>query len=100
MANDKAKELLGSWKHESADNVDAYLKKSGIGMVLRTVAKAQKPVVKITLEDDVWHVFIESAFKNHDWSFKLGEKFKLTTIDGRVFWLVYNIQTSIKYTFN
>jgi hypothetical protein len=56
------------------------------------VAKVQKPIVKVVLEDgDVWHLYIESAFKNHDWSFKLGEKFQLTTIDGRKFWATMTV---------
>lgn len=78
MANEKVKELLGTWKHESSDNADAYykvsvcsllfviigvLQKVGIGMILRNVAKVQKPTVKITLDGDTWHIYIESAFK-------------------------------------
>src|SRR4051812_42603324 len=92
MTDEKVKELVGTWKQDSVENADAYMKKVNIGMVLRTVAKAQKPVVKVTLEGDVWHIYIESAFKNHDWSFKIGEKFKLTTIDGRVFWATMSVE--------
>jgi hypothetical protein len=28
MANEKVKELIGTWKHESAENTDPYLKVS------------------------------------------------------------------------
>lgn len=67
MTDDRIKEMLGTWKHESAENVDNYLKKIGIGIVLRTVIKSQKPVVKLIAEEDRYHAFIESVFKNHDW---------------------------------
>ncbi|KAI6182137.1 hypothetical protein M3Y97_00347700 [Aphelenchoides bicaudatus] len=80
-----------TWKHETAENADAYYKAVGIGLILRNVAKVQKPTVIVKLEGDVYHVFIESAFKNHDWTFKLGQKFKLDTIDGRTFWATYTV---------
>lgn len=34
---------------------------------------------------------MESTFKNDEWTFKLGERFKQTTIDGRVFWCVVEL---------
>lgn len=36
-------------------------------------------------ETGVWHLFIYSAFKNHDYEFKIGEEYLQTTIDGRHF---------------
>lgn len=78
-------------------------------MILRNVAKVQKPVVRVELNGDTWHIYIESAFKvcgisrvvkipfkNHDWSFKLNEKFKQTTIDGRTFWATVTVDTDGK----
>jgi hypothetical protein len=86
MANEKIEEFVGKWKQESVENADAYLKRSGIGIILRNVAKVQKPIITVLINDEgEWHIFIESAFKNHDWKFKLNERFHLLTIDGMFF---------------
>ncbi|KAI6179656.1 Cytosolic fatty-acid binding domain and Calycin-like domain and Calycin domain-containing protein [Aphelenchoides besseyi] len=95
MTSDKVKQLVGSWKHESAENVDAFLKAVGIGMILRKVASTQKPLVKITVDGDEWHVAIESAFKNHSWNFALNKRNKITTIDGRTFWATYTDEDGV-----
>ncbi|KAI6179657.1 FABP domain-containing protein [Aphelenchoides besseyi] len=94
VLNEKQRELIGTWRHESAENSDEFLKKIGINFVLRKVAALQKPIVRIQLnDDDTWSIFIESAFKNHDWKItKFGKRLLHTTIDGRTFWLTTTIE--------
>jgi hypothetical protein len=86
--NEKQKALIGSWAHESAVGSDILYKKLNINYFLRQVAKLQKPIVRLKYDQTtgIWHFFIESAFRNHDYTYKINERFLQKTIDYRYFW--------------
>ncbi|KAI6223631.1 hypothetical protein M3Y99_01444600 [Aphelenchoides fujianensis] len=89
MSDEKVKQLAGKWKHENAENrlgSEWYCDKS---------RRRRSRSSGSRVNGDQWHVYIESAFKNHDWAFKIGERFKLTTIDGRSFWATYSVEDGV-----
>jgi len=76
--------FLAKWKLESSDNFDDYMKAVGIGLATRKIAGSQKPVHVFIAEPDGSYILrAESAFKNVDVKFRLGEEFDETTADGR-----------------
>lgn len=38
--------------------------------------------------DGIWKISVKSTFKNEQWIFKMNEKTKMKTIDGRLFWVI------------
>ncbi|CAD5208470.1 unnamed protein product [Bursaphelenchus xylophilus] len=86
--NERQKLLLGEWKLESSENFDEYLKEIGISYLLRKAGSATKPNLEMSYDGETFHVKVTSTFKNGEWHFKLGEKTKQKTIDGRDFYVV------------
>ncbi|KAI6182135.1 FABP domain-containing protein [Aphelenchoides bicaudatus] len=91
VLNSAQQQLLGSWKLEHSENFDEYMKEIGIGAIKRALGNSTTPVVTISVNEDVWTVQVQSTFKNDEWKFKLNEKFKQKTIDGREFWCVVTL---------
>jgi len=76
--------FIGTWKMESSENFENYMKAVGVSLVTRKVAANLKPNYVISSEpDEVFNLRTESSFKNADMKFKLGQEFDETTTDGR-----------------
>lgn len=56
---------------------------AGVGMAMRKMGSMAKPDVYIIKDGDTITVKTESTFKTSQFSFKLGEKFEESTLDGR-----------------
>jgi len=76
--------FLGTWKLESSENFDDYMKTVGVSFMTRKVGATLKPNYIIAAEEDeTFNLRMESTFKNHDMRFKLDQEFDETTSDGR-----------------
>ncbi|XP_006830875.1 PREDICTED: fatty acid-binding protein 12 [Chrysochloris asiatica] len=75
-------QLQGTWKSVSCENFEEYMKELGIRRVSRKLGCLAKPIVTISINEDVITIQTKSIFKNREISFKLGEEFEETTPDG------------------
>ncbi|KAL8181975.1 UNVERIFIED_CONTAM: hypothetical protein K2H54_037650 [Gekko kuhli] len=55
----------------------------GVGLATRKLGSLAKPKVIISMKGDVVTIRTESAFKNTEIAFKLGQEFEETTADNR-----------------
>jgi fatty acid-binding protein 3, muscle and heart len=78
-----ANSFVGDWKLESSENFDNFMKELGVGLVLRKMASATKPNVKITINGNEWTLQTISTLKSTNITFKLNEIFPEETADGR-----------------
>ncbi|KAI6075013.1 FABP5 protein, partial [Asarcornis scutulata] len=75
--------FLGKWCLVSSEGFEEYMKELGVGMAMRKMGSMAKPDVYIIKDGDTITVKTESTFKTSQFSFKLGEKFEESTLDGR-----------------
>ncbi|XP_075830773.1 myelin P2 protein [Microtus pennsylvanicus] len=75
--------FLGTWKLVSSEHFDDYMKALGVGLANRKLGNLAKPTVVISKKGDYMTIRTESAFKNTEISFKLGQEFEETTADKR-----------------
>ncbi|XP_021052340.1 myelin P2 protein [Mus pahari] len=75
--------FLGTWKLVSSEHFDDYMKALGVGLANRKLGNLAKPTVIISKKGDYITIRTESAFKNTEISFKLGQEFDETTADNR-----------------
>ncbi|XP_041486394.1 myelin P2 protein [Microtus oregoni] len=75
--------FLGTWKLVSSEHFDDYMKALGVGLANRKLGNLAKPTVVISKKGDYMTIRTESAFKNTEISFKLGQEFEETTADNR-----------------
>ncbi|KAM3839745.1 myelin P2 protein-like [Vipera latastei] len=75
--------FVGSWKLISSENFDDYMKELGVGLATRKLGNLAKPKTIISMKGDEVTIRTESAFKNTQITFKLGQEFQETTADGR-----------------
>ncbi|XP_074843132.1 myelin P2 protein [Carettochelys insculpta] len=75
--------FVGTWKLVSSEKFDDYMKELGVGLATRKLGGLAKPNVIISMKGDVITIRTESAFKNTEISFKLGQVFDETTADDR-----------------
>ncbi|XP_054241409.1 LOW QUALITY PROTEIN: fatty acid-binding protein 5-like, partial [Indicator indicator] len=75
--------FLGKWCLISSEGFEEYMKELGVGMAMRKMGSMAKPDVYIVKDGDTITVKTESTFKTSQFSFKLGEKFEESTLDGR-----------------
>lgn len=64
---------------------------SGVGLANRKLGNLAKPSVIISKKGDYITIRTESAFKNTEISFKLGQEFDETTADNRKSKVIHNI---------
>ncbi|XP_070702362.1 fatty acid-binding protein, heart [Pempheris klunzingeri] len=84
--------FVGTWILKESDKFDDYMKELGVGFATRTVANMTKPTTIISVEGDMVTVKTQSAVKNTELSFKMGEEFDETTADDRKVKSIVNIQ--------
>nr|VZI02743.1 unnamed protein product [Spirometra erinaceieuropaei] len=75
--------FLGSWKLSKSEGFDAITERLGFSLAHRTATKTLHPVMTIARDGDGYSLKMSTTFKTHEFSFKLGEEFDLTTMDGR-----------------
>ncbi|XP_020369937.2 fatty acid-binding protein, liver [Rhincodon typus] len=75
--------FLGSWKLQTSENFDEYMKNLDVSLVQRKIAATVKPKTIISVDGDVITIKTESAFKSTNIQFKLAEEFDETTADNR-----------------
>ncbi|XP_077208154.1 myelin P2 protein-like [Paroedura picta] len=75
--------FVGSWRLVSSENFDDYMKELGVGLATRKLGSLAKPKVIIRMKGDVVTIRTESAFRNTEITFKLGQEFEETTADNR-----------------
>ena len=68
-------DFSGKWKLEKNENFDEFLKALNVGMIMRTAASKQTPVLDITQNGDDFIVITKSAVRTQEVKFKMGEKF-------------------------
>ncbi|KAG8520514.1 Fatty acid-binding protein 9 [Galemys pyrenaicus] len=81
--DDKLVVFLGTWKLESSENFEEYMKELGVSAAIRNVVELVKPSTTISVDGDKVNIKTESSFNNTEISFKLGEEFDETTADNR-----------------
>ncbi|KAG5680733.1 hypothetical protein PVAND_010223 [Polypedilum vanderplanki] len=71
------------YKLDRQENFEEYMKKIGVGMVLRKMGMSVHPTVYLVKDGDEYSFHTDSTFKNTVMKFKLGEEFENETLDGR-----------------
>ena len=62
----------------------SFLFLTGVGLVMRKMGNAASPSIEITETDGTYSLKTVTTFKTTEITFKLGEAFSETTLDGRV----------------
>ncbi|KAM8884970.1 fatty acid binding protein 4a [Synchiropus splendidus] len=76
--------FVGTWKLQSSENFDDYMKAIGVGFAIRQVGNRTKPNLIVSV-DDQGKVSLknQSTFKTTEIKFQLNEPFEETTADDR-----------------
>ncbi|XP_006009740.1 myelin P2 protein-like [Latimeria chalumnae] len=85
-------QFVGTWKLETSDNFDDYMKALGVGFATRTLGSVTKPSVVVSVDGDRITIKTESTVKTTSVTFKLGEEFDETTADDRKTKTVFNLE--------
>ncbi|CAF3847615.1 unnamed protein product [Adineta steineri] len=84
MTHGKSVEALkGTWDYVGDENMDAFMKKIGVGMAMRLIVKGIKPRVVISENDGKWTLRSENAVKTISFEFTPNVESDETTPDGR-----------------
>jgi len=75
--------FVGTWNLKETEKFDEYMKELGVGFATRKVGNLTKPTTIISVEGEKVTVKTQSAIKNTELSFTLGEEFDETTADDR-----------------
>merc|ERR1712168_501100 len=80
----KMVQFSGTYKRESEEGYEDFLRKLNVGMLMRKAPTASTPTMTIS-EDGAgnWKMVTSTTLKSIDLSFRLGTPFKETTADGR-----------------
>ncbi|XP_004679829.1 PREDICTED: fatty acid-binding protein 9 [Condylura cristata] len=76
-------QFLGTWKLESSENFEEYMKELGVSAAIRNMVELVKPSIIISVDGDKVIIKTENSFKNTEIAFELGEEFDETTADNR-----------------
>merc|ERR1711970_61965 len=77
--------IEGTYKLETSENFDEFMKALGVGMVMRKMANTATPVVTVSKDEtETYNIKQVTTFKTTELKFKLGEEFEETTADGRI----------------
>ncbi|XP_060914796.1 fatty acid-binding protein, heart [Labrus mixtus] len=75
--------FVGTWNMKESVKFDEYMKELGVGFATRKIGNMTKPTTIISVDGGTVTVKTQSAVKNTELSFKLGEEFDETTADDR-----------------
>ncbi|KAM3857942.1 fatty acid-binding protein, heart [Diretmus argenteus] len=75
--------FVGTWNLKESKNFDDYMKALGVGYATRQLGSFTKPTTLISVDGDKVTLKTQSAVKNTEINFKLGEEFDETTADDR-----------------
>ncbi|XP_008329835.1 fatty acid-binding protein, heart [Cynoglossus semilaevis] len=75
--------FVGTWNMKETENFDEYMKELGVGFPTRKLGNMTKPTTIISVDGGVVTLKTQSAIKNTEISYKIGEEFDETTADGR-----------------
>uniref|UniRef100_UPI0037E71C3C fatty acid-binding protein, heart n=1 Tax=Semicossyphus pulcher TaxID=241346 RepID=UPI0037E71C3C len=78
-----AEAFVGTWNLKDSVKFDEYMKELGVGFATRKVGNLTKPTTIISMDGDTVTVKTQSAVKNTELSFTLGQEFDETTADDR-----------------
>ena len=76
---------MGSWKMESSEGFDKIMERLGVNFITRKAGNLMRPTLVVQdLGNGCYCMRSESTVKTTECTFRVGEKFKETTPDGRV----------------
>ncbi|GMR34566.1 hypothetical protein PMAYCL1PPCAC_04761 [Pristionchus mayeri] len=76
--------LVGRFVSEYSENMDAYLKETGCGTLVRKAVANTEMTINILNQGDQWSCFQEHTFKSPSVVFKLNEEFEQMTPERRM----------------
>merc|ERR1712133_49569 len=90
-------EFIGTWKFQSSDNFEEYLKALGIPLPLRKLANLTSPTVIIKrVDDEKFSVTTDPVVRAITVTFKLGETVEENTVDLRTVSSVFEFDMETK----
>ncbi|KAJ8273288.1 hypothetical protein GJAV_G00099830 [Gymnothorax javanicus] len=76
--------FIGTWRIQSSDNFDDYMRALGVGFATRQMGNMAKPSLTFNVDDQgLICMKSHSSFKTTEIKFKLNEPFDETTADDR-----------------
>ena len=80
-----AEKFLGKWKLSSSENFDEFMKKLGVGFVMRKLGNSLKPSLTIEYNEveNKWKITSVTSFKSLSICFELNKEFDEELHDGR-----------------
>ncbi|KAJ8290738.1 hypothetical protein GJAV_G00016890 [Gymnothorax javanicus] len=76
--------FMGTWKINSSENFDDYMRALGVGFATRQMGNIAKPSLIISMDEQgMITMKSQSKFKTTEIKFKLNEEFDETTADDR-----------------
>jgi len=75
--------IVGQYELESSTNFVEYMKRVGVGIIMRNLAASATPVTTVSKDGDLWHMRTTTTFTTNDLTFKVGVPFRENTPDGR-----------------
>ena len=81
-----AEKFVGKWKLSSSENFDEFMKKLGVGFVMRKLGNSLKPTLLIQyggeIGDNRWKITSVTSIKSTSICFELNKEFDEETHDG------------------
>ncbi|XP_019632863.1 PREDICTED: fatty acid-binding protein, brain-like [Branchiostoma belcheri] len=76
-------DLSGTWKLDSSENFEEFMKKLEVNMALRKMGALAKPTTEITQTGDHFVIKTSTTFKNTAVEFDIGQEFDEKTADDK-----------------
>ncbi|XP_042215644.1 fatty acid-binding protein-like [Homarus americanus] len=77
-------QFIGTYKHESDENLEEVFIKMGMGFLMRKLALRSKPTVEVEVDGDTWTITTKVTVRTMIWTFKLGEETFVDSTEGTV----------------
>ncbi|GMS80996.1 hypothetical protein PENTCL1PPCAC_3171 [Pristionchus entomophagus] len=78
-----ADKFVGTWVCSQSENVEAYFKEVGASHHLIKELSHMKGTLTFEIDGDEWTMTFHSPLKSHTYTFRLGQEFNDTALDGR-----------------